>query len=85
MATPSPAIPCNEGGEEDFLCLLRLQFFDLLLVEELGDVEIVHGERPEGGEELGRDVLPHLVRQQLKFYYLWQKRRVTRDFSAGVL
>ena len=53
------ALAPNQGREEDFLCL-RLQFFDLLLVELLRHVEIVHGEGPEGGEELRRDVLPDL-------------------------
>ena len=37
-----------------------LKFLDFLLVELFGDVEVVHGERSEAGEELRADVVPDL-------------------------
>ena len=41
-----------------------LQLGDLPLVDRLGDEEVVHGQRPEGRQELRRDVAPYLGRVQ---------------------
>ena len=41
-----------------------LQLGDLPLVDRLGDEEVVHGQRPEGRQELRRDVVPYLGRVQ---------------------
>ena len=44
----------------DQLCGRILQLLDLLFIQTFRYMEVVHGEAPESGAEVGRHVLPYL-------------------------